>query len=332
MSDLQIAVIIVTYRTAQLTIENLRALEAERSTVGLRICAIVIDNDSGDSPAIAQAIESNGWSAWVTLIAAPKNGGFGYGNNLGMSYAFEHFPPTYIYLLNPDAQVRPGAIGYLARFLETHPEAGIAGGSFEDQNGNDKSVAFRFPTLRSEFDAGLEFGLITRILQRWVVPQRMGGSVQSVDWICGASMMIRPAVIKTIGGFDENYFLYYEETDFCYRAKKAGFSTWYVPESRVMHIAGQSTKVTDLTSGPKRLPDYWFESRRRYFAVTYGIRHAIAVDVAALVARLLGWVKRNVLRRRHSTIPFYIRDLIRHSIIWPRNRDLPEFKGFIPRA
>ena len=94
-------------------------------------------------------------------------------------------------------------------------------------------------------------------------------------------MMIRPSVLACIGGMDENYFLYFEETDFCYRAKQAGFPTWYVPESRVMHIMGQTTTVTDISAGPRRLPGYWFESRRRYFAVTYGIGKLIG---AALVS------------------------------------------------
>ena len=107
---------------------------------------------------------------------------------------------------------------------------------------------------------------------------------QSIDWVPGASMMIRRTVVDSIGGFDENYFLYFEETDFCFRAKKAGFSTWYVPQSRVMHIAGQSTKLTERNAAPKRLPAYWFESRRRYFAAAHGIRYAMATDAVALLA------------------------------------------------
>ena len=83
-------------------------------------------------------------------------------------------------------------------------------------------------------------------------------------------MMIRPLVFDTVGGFDEAYFLYFEETDFCLRAKRVGFPTWYVPESRVMHIQGQSTRVTGLHTRMKRLPPYWFESRRRYFIASYG--------------------------------------------------------------
>jgi N-acetylglucosaminyl-diphospho-decaprenol L-rhamnosyltransferase len=331
MRDLQIAVIIVTYDSAQLTIESLRSVEQERSTVGLNIRAFVIDNASGDLPIIAQAVKNWGWSSWVALIAAPKNGGFGYGNNLGIERAFSEGPPDFIYLLNPDAQVRSGAIGSLVRFLEARPYVGIAGGSFENLLSVDTSVAFRFPGLFSELDSGLEFGAITWLLQRWVVPRRMGDKPEPVDWICGASMMIRPAVLNAIGGFDENYFLYFEETDFCYRAKQAGFSTWYVPESRVMHIAGQSTKVTDLTNGPRRLPDYWFDSRRRYFAITYGIGHAITIDIVAFIARLLGWAKRTALKRRRSAVPYYIRDLIRHSVIWGRNRHFPAVRGISQR-
>jgi GT2 family glycosyltransferase len=117
--------------------------------------------------------------------------------------------------------------------------------------------------------------------------------------------------------------LYFEETDFCYRARKAGFPTWYVPESRVMHIMGQSTSVTDLTKGPKRLPGYWFESRRRYFAVTYGVGQAIRIDLVTLLACSLGLIKRTLLGRLHTATPRFIRDLIHHSVIWPRNRDVP---------
>jgi len=191
-------------------------------------------------------------------------------------------------------------------------------------------MAFRFPTLLSELASGLEFGLVSRVLRRWVVARRMTQTTQPVDWICGASMMIRPALFAAIGGLDENYFLYFEETDFRRRAKRAGFSTWYVPESRVMHITGQSTKVTDPRIGPKRLPAYWFESRRRYFGVTFGIRHAMVIDIVATLAYSLGWLKRIALRR--TTVPHFVRDLAQHSVLWPKNRDFPAVRCFRPRS
>ncbi len=323
MTELDIAVVIVTYKCAALTIESLRSVAAERAAAGFRIRALVVDNASGDAPAIAEAIESNRWRSWITLVTAEKNGGFAYGNNLGVAKAYEERVPSYVYLLNPDAQVRPGAIQSLARFLEAHPEAGIAGSSFENLDGSDWPIAFRFPTLMSELLQGVELSPLLRLFKRWVVWQHMTKVPQPVDWICGASMLIRPAVLESIGGMDENYFLYYEETDFCYRAKKAGFATWYVPESRVMHIMGQSTTVTDSTIGPRRLPSYWFDSRRRYYAMTYGIRQAIAIDVVTLLACSIGAVKRAATGRTHTATPHFLRDLIEHSVMWPRNRKLP---------
>jgi hypothetical protein len=320
----EVAVVILTYKSAQLAINCLRSVATERDTSQVRIRVIVVDNASGDLASIAAAVQENNWSSWVKLAEAPRNGGYAYGNNLGIQHAFADGAPNYIYLLNPDTEVRSGAIGSLVQFLEDHREVAIAGSSFENADGSAWPLAFRFPTLFSELMGGVQFGPLTRLLRRWEVPLFMRGSTpERVDWICGASMLIRPAVLASIGGLDENYFLYFEETDFCRRARIAGFPTWYVPASRVMHIMGQSTQVTDVRAGPKRLPAYWFESRRRYFAVSFGIPHAILIDIVALFAQSLGCVTRLALRRQHTAVPYFIRDLIRHSILWPRNRRLP---------
>jgi hypothetical protein len=90
-----------------------------------------------------------------------------------------------------------------------------------------------------------------------------------------------------------------------------------------MHIAGQSTRVTERGGRPKRLPAYWFESRRRYFAVSYGLGSAIAIDLVALGAHSLGLVKRVCQGRSDTVVPQFIRDLIRHSALWPSNRSFP---------
>jgi hypothetical protein len=170
-----------------------------------------------------------------------------------------------------------------------------------------------------------------RLLDRWAVAREMSqGAPQQVDWICGASMMIRAALLEAIGGLDEGYFLYFEETDFCLRARRAGFQTWYVPQSRVMHVGGQSTGVTERNTAPRRLPTYWFDSRRRYFAKAFGTAHAMAIDLIVLAAYPLGWLKRFALRQHRKSTPHYYRDLIRGSVLRARNRragwldDLPK--------
>lgn len=330
MSGLDVAIAIITYQSAALTVDCLRSIEPQRSTPGLRIRAIVVDNASGDAPTIEDAIGANSWSSWVTLIKAPKNGGFAYGNNLAIRSAYEVGPPDYVYLLNPDTVVRKGAIGALVYFLEAHPDVGIAGSSFENIDGTDWPIAFRFPSILSELEDGLQFGLATRLLRRWVVAVRMTKVAQPIDWLPGASMMVRRTLVDAIGGFDESYFLYFEETDFCLRARRAGFSTWYVPESRVMHIAGQSTKVTERNTVSKRLPAYWFESRRRYFTAAYGVYYAMAVDIVALVAHGLGACKRLLQRRSDRHTPHFLADLMRYSVLWPRNREVRQIKHFTP--
>ena len=328
---IDVAVVIVTYQVAELTIECLRSIQSEAKTPGINIRVIVVDNASGDSTEIQSAIEKNGWSSWVSLLVAERNGGFAYGNNLAFRYAYEASPPKYFHLLNPDTQVRPGAIGALVSFLEAHAQAGIAGSCFETVEGESAPYAFRFPSLLSEIASGLALSFITRLLARSVVLRKLGSSDEQVDWVSGASMMVRRTLLDEIGGLDERFFLYFEETEFAKRASLVGASTWYVAGSRVMHIAGQSTKVKRGSARNRRLPDYWFASRRTWFLRSHGTLYAIAVDMLAAMAHLLGECKRMVLGRPASRPPCYIRDLLRHSPIWPGNRVCAPGPTFPPR-
>jgi N-acetylglucosaminyl-diphospho-decaprenol L-rhamnosyltransferase len=322
---LDIAVVIVTYKSAPLTIATLRSLLAEASDPALHIRAVVVDNASGDLPQISQVATEEGWLSWVTLVAAPQNGGFAYGCNFGIEAASSTAIPSYVCLLNPDTEVRPGALKVLAQFLEAHPQAGIAGPMLETREGRDWNSAFRFPTLLAELEQGLELSFASRLLQRWRVVRKMGTQPEAVDWISGAAMMIRPQVFAAIGGLDENYFLCFEETDLCRRARHAGFATWYVPESRVMHVGGVSVRAP----GRARVPAYWFESRRRYFAVSYGTGRAMLIDVVAASAHLLGAVKRALQGRQRHSAACFVPDLLRHSVLWPRNRKIARLRSRI---
>jgi hypothetical protein len=87
-----------------------------------------------------------------------------------------------------------------------------------------------------------------------------------------------------------------------------------------MHIAGQSTKVTERDVQGKRMPAYWFESRRRFFVTAYGLPYAILADIVAVIARFFGSLKSQLLGKTKHLIPFFVSDLVRYSLIWPRNR------------
>ncbi|HSV69340.1 MAG TPA: glycosyltransferase family 2 protein [Methylibium sp.] len=332
----RVLAVIVNYRTGPLVVNSLRALAAElRGHPGASV--VVVDNDSGDGSAevIAAAIEAEGWSAWARLERSAVNGGFSYGNNLAVRPALRSAePPEFIWLLNPDTEVRPGALGALLAFVRSRPRLGIAGSSFEMDDGEPWPHAFRFPSLLGELAAALRLGLLTALLSRHTVLLTMGSRPERVDWLPGASMLIRREVFEQIGLMDEDYFLYYEETDFCLQAARAGWECWYVPASRVMHIAGQSTGVTGTQAGLRRLPAYWFESRRRYFVKNHGRAYAATTDVVWGLAFLLWRLRRWLQRKPDTDPPRMFGDLLRHSALWhgglPRNARLARTTGALP--
>jgi N-acetylglucosaminyl-diphospho-decaprenol L-rhamnosyltransferase len=311
-----VLVVTVSYRTAKLVENSLVALARERATrPDVDIRAFVIDNASGDAPAIERAIADRGFGDFATLIESPTNGGFSFGNNRGFEHAYRTgSPPDYFLLLNPDAEVLPDGIGALVRFLDEHPLAAVAGSQLQFQDGTPWPYAFRFPSIWSELNTALSTGIVSKLLSEVVVTRRMGPTPTRVDWLPGASMMVRRAAIEEVGGLDESYFLYFEELDFFVKLARAGWETWYVPDSKVMHISGQSSGVTARDRvGP--LPDYWFESRRRYFAKNHGVPYAMLTDAVTIPAFVVGRLKRKLQGRARENTPGFTRSLFRHSIL-----------------
>lgn len=310
-------IVIVNYRTAHLVINCLRSLEQEIQTLpGTRV--VVVDNPSGDDSVekIGAAIATEGWHTWASLLPSDHNGGYAFGNNLAIRPALQASnPPNYFWLLNPDTVVRPGALKALVNFIDQHPNVGIVGSSFEEADGEPWPIAFRFPTMVSEFDAGLRLGIVSKLLSKWAVVRTMGDEPCQVDWLPGASMLVRRQVFDAIGLMDEEYFLYYEETDFCLQAQRAGWECWYVPQSRVMHIAGQSTGVTVRNEKPKRLPTYWFDSRRRFFVKNYGLPYAALADSVWLSGFVLWQMRKLIQRKPDLDPPHLLEDFVRNSVL-----------------
>lgn len=323
----RVLVIIVNYKSARLTLDAVASLESDRSNPALELRVVVVENNSGDAAVLRDGLAG---LPHAHLIEAPKNGGFAYGNNLGFEYGYESgFQPDFFLMLNPDTRASPGAVWELCRFMEGRPKVGLAGSSLQNADGSDWPIAFRFPSIIGEIEQGVRFGPVSRLLGRWIVARPMKGVAERVDWLPGAALMARREVIDTIGGMDERYFLYYEETDYCLKATRAGFECWYVPDSRVMHISGQSTGVTKHGEEPERYPAYWFESRRRYFTKNHGLLYASATDVAFSVSAAAGWLKSKLLRRQDSTALFAY-DVLKHSPCLPSNRDCPPERSFHP--
>lgn len=311
-------VAIVNYRTPQLTIDCLQSLVSEvQALPGTKV--VVSDNLSGDDSVekIQAAIAQENWGDWVSFMPLEKNGGFAYGNNEIIRPALNSdHPPKYVLLLNPDTIVRPGALTSLVKFMDENPEVGIAGSRLEDPDGTPQRSAFRFHTLFSEIESGLRLGIVSKLLEKSVVAPPVTDETCPTDWVAGASMIVRRCVFDKIGLMDDDYFMYYEEMDFCLQANRAGWPCWYVPESHVVHLVGQSSGVTDTKKPPKRLPKYWFESRKRYFTKNYGRVYAALSDILWIVCFALWRVRRIVQQKPDTDPPNFLQDFIKNSGIW----------------
>ncbi len=310
-------VVIVNYRVGDLVVECLRSLIPEVHRNGQVADVVVVDNQSGDGSAalIRAAIHSHGWGAWARVIESTVNGGFAYGNNVAIRDALARGARyDYFWLLNPDTLVRAGALQTLLDYIEPRKQVGMVGsGVEEDGSGQRWSYVFRFPSVVSEFESGIAFGPVTKLLSPWTVLRKADDQPTQVDWLSGCSFVIRREVIDSIGLMDEQFFLYYEETDFCRRAGQAGWQCWYVPSSRVMHMAGRSTGVSGEGSSTRRMPAYWFESRRRYFRKHHSWLYTAISDVGFIVGLAFARVRSFVQQKKDGLPPHYLRDFIRHS-------------------
>ncbi|MFN3723877.1 MAG: glycosyltransferase [Paracoccaceae bacterium] len=317
--------VILNWRTADMTLRAAEhALVAMRGIDG---AVVIVDNDSGDGSfdRISAAATSRGWDHGphqVRVLQSGHNGGFGAGNNFGIRAGLPGGArPDYIYLLNSDAFPAPDAIRALLTHLEAHPATGFAGSHIHGPDGAPHHTAFRFPSIAGEFEQAARFGPISRLLRHAIVAPPLPTTTTRVDWLAGASLMMRSAVLDRIGLFDETFFLYFEETDLCLRAARAGFPTDYVVQSRVAHIGSVSTGM----KGWQRVPRFWLDSRMHYYTKSHGRAYAL-LATAAHVAGGLVWRARALIQRKDVIDPaHYLWDMSAHAVAWATS-------GFRPAA
>jgi GT2 family glycosyltransferase len=314
--------VVLNWRTPDMTLEAVAA--ARREMEGIAGEILVVDNDSGDGSfeKIEAGVRAAGWDrdGRVRVIRADRNGGYGAGNNFGIRAGLaDGGRPDYVYILNSDAFPDPGAIRRLVDYLEAHPRVGFSGSYIHGPDGEPHTTAFRFPTVWSEFEGAARLGPISRLLARHVVPLPIPEATREVDWLAGASVMARRSMLDQVGLFDERFFLYFEETDLCRRARRAGWSTVYVRESEVTHIGSVSTGMKAWA----RTPRYWFDSRLHYFVKNHGPAYAAAATLARLAGGLIGRTRTLVERGAGGDPPRFLSDLALHALsapVRPANR------------
>ena len=313
MSTPSILTIILNWRTPQMTLGA--AMAAAYAMEGMRGEILIVDNCSGDGSEeqLKDWIADADWKdiCPVRVIQSGRNGGFGFGNNVGISTGLsDGSRPDYVYVLNSDAFPEKEAVRALVDHLETHPKTGFAGSEIHGSDFERQLTAFRFPTIFSEFEGAARTGPITRLLSDYTVPIFNLDETGPVEWISGCSLLMRDSVLQEVGLFDETFFLYFEETDLCRRVQNAGWGIDHVAESKVLHIGSQSTGMGSWD----RIPQYWLDSRWHYFHKHHGRAYAIAATAAHVTGGLIWRLRRILTRRDRIDPPRFLFDLFGHSL------------------
>lgn len=312
---MKIGVVTVNYRSASLTNKNILSLINLETDHEIKI--VVVDNFSQDNSitTIKNFIIENDLTEIVELIPSDINGGFAYGCNLGINYHLKKNKSDFYWLLNPDAAALGGAADELVLALQNNPKVGIAGSRLENIDGSARNAAFNFHSWKTELARGFGLYLVDRIfLTKSKFLSGMSSALLQSDWVSGASMMIKRQTVDHIGLMDEAYFLYFEEMDYCMKAHRHGWQCIHVPTSRVLHVAGSSSGVNAVNQPENRRPDYWFDSRRRYFIKNYGKLHAIAADFFWLLGFSTWRIRNFFQKKQHKYPPFFLFDSFRNSV------------------
>lgn len=256
---MRLSVVIVSWNTRELLAECLASIEAYPPLGEVEV--IVVDNASQDGSAemVARRFPT------VRVIANATNVGFPAANN----QAIEASTGRYVLLLNSDAAVLPGALDTMLCFMDAQPKVGALGAKLLNPDGSFQASYANFPSLATELF--LMTGA-SRILIGPYAPSprpRPNEAARPVDWVGGAAMLVRASALASVGLMDEGYFLYSEETDWCWRFWQAGWEVWYVPDAAVIHHGGASTRQVSA-------PSYYrlYASKVRFFGKAYGLRAA----------------------------------------------------------
>ncbi len=202
----------------------------------------------------------------VELVRSATNTGFSGGHNQGIAAA----EADLYLLLNSDAVLRPGFFRAIVAAAEAHPRAGFFAPRIAWDDGTPQVSAFRFASPASELIRGANTGWVTRLLQRRVVAIGADPDPAEIEWASFACIVLRREMVEAIGPMDEGYFLYFEDAEYCLRARRAGWRIAWVPEAVAVHFRGGSGPVKALAAARKRMPAYYYASRTRFLYQAHG--------------------------------------------------------------
>jgi len=300
---MDLSVIIVNWNTQDLLRQCLQSVEADLDDSDLNAEILVVDNASTDDS--VQMIKEQ--FPRVILIENQENVGFAAANN----QAIEQSSGRYALLLNSDTEVKSRALQTLCSYLDIHPEVGAAGSQLLNPDGTLQTSCYPFPTLSGELWRLLHLDVLWPYgvyhMANWDL-----NTPRKVDVLQGASLLLRRAALDQVGLLDDQYFMYTEEVDLCYRLRQGGWQLFWVPKSKVVHYGGQSTKQV-----PTKMFLCLYQSKLIFLRKHYGWLAAQVYKLILLITSLirllmvpLCWLESSAKRRQHLTLANHYRHLL----------------------
>lgn len=311
---IQTAIVTVTYHCESFIEAFLQSLIPELAP-DFSNHLFIVDNLSGDNTlaTIDKFVTDNDLHNKVTVLPLDQNKGFGAGCNAGVAAA-KPYNPEYYWFVNPDTQIFEETAPSLLKFLEDHPKAGFVCSQLLDDDNAPSTSSFRFPSIYSELCGALRLGIVDKMLAHKNIAMPISEVAHQAEWITGASFIARSSAFDALNGFDETFFLYFEEVDLCFRAKQLGFECWINPKSRIYHIAGASTGLASGRKMVKRRPQYWFNSRRYFYCKNYGRLYFAFVDLTVVIALSIFKLRAAIQRKESNDPPHLLQDYARNSL------------------
>jgi len=283
---LKLSIIIVSFNTKTLLKQCLKSVYQNLDNIEHEI--FVVDNNSQDgSPSMVKETFPD-----VKLIENKENVGFAKANN----QAIQKARGQYLLLLNSDTVVLPKTLKIMVAFMDANPEVGALGAKLLDQDLNLQTSCRHFPTL---FSVLLQFFGLSAMFPK---SKLFGGydmgywdhsRTKKVDCVPGASLLVRKNTVQEIGLLDENYFMYFEDTDWCYRIAKAGWEIVFLPKAGVIHLGGVSAARSNRgLFYDKTLTKELFHSLFYYFGKFHGGFSVLILKIfisLSLIMRTLKW-------------------------------------------
>jgi hypothetical protein len=283
----RLGVIIVNYRTPALVEACLVSLGPQLESVNG--ACVVVDNASGDGSfeRLSAWAAASPHAGRIKIFAAPANGGFSAGNNIG----FTKINADFVLLLNSDAAAMPGALAVLLDAAEKAPDAGMFTPTIMTEAGEVLVSRFRSHSLTSEFVEGAQTGPVTRLFPFGETPIFPDDTTSEPDWVSFSAVMIRNEAIEQAGPMDEGFFLYYEDCEYSHRITRLGYGIRFVPEAVFTHEPSSSTKLREMQGETQRLPEYYYRSRAYFFRKKYGAIGPAAANMAWLAGRAIALLR-----------------------------------------